>query len=181
MSDHKTTHTNHNKAVPYDTQPTGLEKWLDEMYAKLPIQFPPEARKWLPQKAWGLAALGGVLTLWGLWSIWQMAHYADGMAKWANELSKTYGGTPVSNDLGVMWWLGLGVMAAQAVVLLLAVSPLKQLKKAGWNLLFYSSLLSLVGSVLAVVGSVVGNLVGGLVGAFIGWLILFQVRKEFHK
>ena len=150
MPKHTQSHRPHKTEVPYNTQPVGLEKWLDETYTKLPIQLPTEAKKWISDNIWWITAIGGVLMLWGVWSVWQLAHYADGFAKWANEISKAYGDSPVSNDLGVFWWAGLCVMVIEAVVLLLAVSPLKDHKKLGWNLLFYSSLLSLLGSLLTV-------------------------------
>lgn len=168
----------------YDTQPAGLEKWLDETYKKLPIQLPEGARKWLADNAWWLTLIGGILSLWGAWGFWQAGHYLSSWARWADEVNRAYGvNTSSTTDLSVMWYVALAAMLVQAVLYLLAFSKLKEHKKSGWNLLFYSSLVSLVMGIvyIFVPGYGAGSLIGVAIGAIIGWFFLFQVRGKFVK
>lgn len=165
----------------YNTQPAGLEKWLDETYKKLPVQLPEGARKWLADNAWWLTLLGGILALWGAWGFWQTGHYVSDLARWADQLSRATGGTGTSTDLGVMWYLALASLVVEGVLYLMAFSSLKEHKKSGWNLLFYASLVGVVMGVLQafVPGYGMGSLVGVVIGVVIGWFVLFQVRSKF--
>lgn len=65
------------------------------------------------------------------------------------------------------------VLALVASVLLVLAFPGTRAKKmSGWNLLFYSE-------VVSVVSSVVAFSVGGVVGALIGFYILFQIKSHY--
>lgn len=62
-----------------------------------------------------------------------------------------------------------------ASVLLLAAYPgTKARKYKGWNLLFWSECISIIGSILA--GSIINALIGGLIGFY----LLFQI-KSYYK
>jgi len=60
------------------------------------------------------------------------------------------------------------------VIEIMAVPGLFARTKKGWRLVFYASLVSFAGSILAF------NIIGGIIGAIIGWYVLFQV-KELYK
>jgi len=170
------------RTATFNTKLSGLEKWLDEtMNKKQPVQLPVDARKWLSDNVWWLAAIGGVLSLWGAWSFWQVGHYLDGVNQMTSRIAQTYGVNSYATDLGPMWYVALACMAAQGVLLLLAVSRLKAHQKSGWDLLFYVSLISLaIGVVyLLVPGYGLGSLIGSLIGAAISWFFLFQIRSRF--
>lgn len=157
----------------------GLEKTLDEIVnKKQPLQLPANARKWLAENVWWLSLIGGILTLYGAFSVWRLSQVANPYL----EVARMYGGSAVT-DLGAMWYVALAVMVAEGVMLLLAVSKLKTQSKSGWNLLFYTTLLSLVLGVvyLLVPQYGVSSLFGTLVGTAIGWFFLFQVRSHFVK
>ena len=62
---------------------------------------------------------------------------------------------------------------ASIVVELFAVKGLLSRTKRGWTLVFYASIISLLGSVLAL------NIVNGILGAVIGWYFLFQVKDKY--
>ncbi len=66
------------------------------------------------------------------------------------------------------------VSAAALVVELMAVPGLFKRTHAGWRLVYYATLISLVGSILSF------NLFSGIIGAIIGWYFLFQV-KDMYK
>ena len=55
----------------------------------------------------------------------------------------------------------------------MALPGLFKRKKSGWTLLFYSSLVSVVGSLVAF------NLFGAVLNAVIGWYFIFQVRSMY--
>ncbi|MGB2731857.1 MAG: chromate transporter, partial [Microgenomates group bacterium] len=62
---------------------------------------------------------------------------------------------------------------ATLVLEALALPGLFKRKKSGWNMLFYSSLVSVAGSLVAL------NLVGAVLNAVIGWYFIFQVRSMY--
>ncbi len=80
---------------------------------------------------------------------------------------------------GVGYASGFGVLAIFVVVevgLMIAALPgLFARKMAGWRLLFYSQLISIVYNVLS--GSIVTGLLFGLIALY----ILFQVRPLYHE
>ncbi len=55
----------------------------------------------------------------------------------------------------------------------MALPGLFKRKKSGWTLLFYSSLVSVAGALVAL------NLVGAVLNALIGWYFIFQVRSMY--
>jgi hypothetical protein len=74
---------------------------------------------------------------------------------------------------------GAGIIAAwvwlASSVLLLAAYPGTKAKKiTGWNLLFWSEAVNVLGSLLS--GSIVGAIIGGLIGFY----LLFQI-KSYYK
>lgn len=78
---------------------------------------------------------------------------------------------------GYGWGFGaiisLVVAAVSLVMEVMAVPGLFKRTKASWRLLFYVSVVSLVGSILSL------NIIGGIIGAVIGWYILFQVKDKY--
>jgi MFS family permease len=68
---------------------------------------------------------------------------------------------------------GLVSIVALAIELM-AVPKLFARAKRGWELVFYASVLSLIGNLISF------DIVGGIIGAIIGWYFLFQV-KELYK
>jgi riboflavin transporter FmnP len=71
--------------------------------------------------------------------------------------------------------ISLAVMAVTVVLEVMAIPGLFKRTKASWNLLFYASLVQVVGSVLAF------NLIGAVIGAVISWYILFQMKDVYKN
>lgn len=71
--------------------------------------------------------------------------------------------------------IALAVSAIVLVMEVMAVPGLFKRTKSGWRMLFYASIVSLIGSILSV-----GGIISGIIGAIIGWYILFQV-KDMYK
>ena len=69
-----------------------------------------------------------------------------------------------------------GVIGLLALVVELAAVPkLFKRSKQGWNLVFYASVISLLGNLLTF------NVVSAVIGAIIGWYFLFQVKELYKK
>lgn len=75
---------------------------------------------------------------------------------------------------GVTYILSIVVLAITTVLSALAIKGLMNKTKSGWMLLFYSTLVSVVYSILSF------NIIGGLLSALISFYLLFQVR-EYYK
>lgn len=168
----------------YNTQPGGLEKALDDLFHKtIKLELPENVKKWIADNSWWIVLVGGVLSVFSAYSLWQAATVANSLVDYANQLSAYAGVAPTTQGLGVVTYLALAGVLLQAVLMLLAFQKLKEHKKAGWNLVFYSSYITLAVGVIYVFSSLYGvaSLISSLVGTFIGWFFLFQVRKYFTK
>jgi hypothetical protein len=71
--------------------------------------------------------------------------------------------------------VGLAVSVITVIMEVVAVPGLFKRTASAWRLLFYASIVSLIGTILSFSGIIVG-----IIGAVIGWYILFQV-KELYK
>lgn len=161
----------------------GLEQLLDEtVNKKQPLQLPADVRKWLGRNVWWMSLIGGILSVWGAWTFWQVGHYLSTVNPYLDELARV-NGTTYASDLGIMWYVALVGLLVEGVLMLAAIQKLKRGAKGGWDLLFYTSLVSLVVSLvyMFVPGYGFGSLLGALVGTAIGWFFLFQIRSQFAK
>jgi hypothetical protein len=76
---------------------------------------------------------------------------------------------------GVSAIISLVVSVAALIVEVMAVPGLFKRTRGGWRLVFYATIISLVGSILSF------NIIGGIIGAIIGWYILFQVKELYRN
>ena len=142
-----------------------LAKTLDENYKKLPL-LPKGVSEFLVSVSPWLALVFGVLAiLAGLGAFGILTALA-----------------PVAAVAGAGQYAFTGLFAAvvllaQGGVELLAFPSLKARKLKGWNLMFYSLLLSLLSSV---VGLNVSSVVGAVVSFLIGYYFLYQI-KSYYK
>lgn len=160
----------------------GLENSLNEVFAKNAPKLPAKAKdmlaEWLP---W-INLILGIFTLLSVWWLWDWSHAVNKLADYANSLSASLGGGQVVSDrLTAGIWLGMVVLAIEALIYILAFSPLKARKKAGWDLLFYALLINVVYGVVVVFTNYggFGNLLGSVIGTAIGLYFLFQIREKY--
>ncbi len=161
---------------------SGLEKSLNEIFGEQAPKLPEGGKKFLVQYAPYLVLIGGILSLFGAWGLWNAARTVNKIADWANELSQAYGGTTVSTSRLTVWvWLGIAFMVLNAVLYLMAYKPLKAREKRGWDLVFYVTLLSVAYSVVSIFinGQGFGSFVMGMIGVVIGLWLLFQIRPAY--
>ena len=74
---------------------------------------------------------------------------------------------------GIMYYIGVAAIIVSAVLNGLAINGLFKHSLSAWRLMYYSSLISFVASVLQ--GSVLGAFIGGLISLY----ILFQVKSKY--
>jgi hypothetical protein len=140
--------------------PKDLIGFLDfYLVKKAPFQIPDAAREWIVRFGPWITLVLLILTL-------PILLVALGI------------GAIVAPWAGVGYATGFGVMTVAVLVevgLMIAALPgLFARKMSGWQLLFYSQLVSIVYNV--VTGSIVGGLLGGLIALY----ILFQVRPLYR-
>jgi hypothetical protein len=156
-----------------------LDEWLNK---KAPISLPAVSRKNLAGAFWWLALVFGVLQLWAASALWHLGHLVNQLVTYSNYLSSTYGYGSTAPSLGLFYWVSLITLAADAILLLVAAPQLKQMKKSGWNLLFYGALLNAAYAVFRIFSNVGGGFsgfIGAAIGAVLGAYFLFQVRDYF--
>lgn len=146
-----------------------LEAFLDEhMVKKAPFALPAGAKEFIVKVAPYLVIISAILALPLIFAAIGLSTAFAPVAM----MEAAYG-------YGYGWGLGAMISLAVSVIVLvmevMAVPGLFKRTKGGWRMVFYASIVSLVGSILSISG-----IIGGIIGAIIGWYILFQV-KELYK
>lgn len=140
-----------------------FEAWLDEyMVKKAPFQIPMGGKEFLATIAPYLIIIGIALFVISLPALLGLGAMMGAVGMMA--------GAGWGYGMIVSLLSGIGAMILEAM----AVPGLFKRTSASWRLVFYASLVSFAGSVLAL------NLIGAVIGGVIGWYILFQV-KELYK
>ncbi|NTV41165.1 MAG: hypothetical protein HGA61_02735 [Candidatus Moranbacteria bacterium] len=147
-----------------------LEMMLDEyMVKKAPFALPKEVKEFIVNVAPYLVIVFAILAL-------PMIFAAIGISTALAPFAMMGG---LAGGYGFGWGFSAIISLVVAVIVLvmelMAVPGMFKRSKKAWKMLFYASIVSLIGSVLSISG-----LVGGIIGAIIGWYILFQV-KELYK
>lgn len=79
----------------------------------------------------------------------------------------------VGYGVGFSFYVGIVFSVLTLIIYLMAFNSLKARKRAGWNLMYYALLLSLVGSLIQL------NIIGAIISGLIGFWVLFQVREKY--
>lgn len=153
-----------------------LEAYLEEMFVKKVPALPDGVKKFVVEYIPYLSLFGGLISFLSAYWLWQWAHAV-------NYLTVHYGIPATTTSRMSIWvWLSVGVSIVQGIIYFRAYSPLKNRKKAGWNLLFYASLLyiayALVGIFITSYGGF-SNFIGSLIGTAISLYFLFQIREKY--
>lgn len=159
-----------------------LEKSLGDLFVKQAPALPPNGKKALVQYIPWISLILGLISLWTVYVLWHWAHLASNLINYANSISAAYGGpTVASNRLSVGIWLGIAVLAVEALLYIAAFPGLRDRKKAGWNMLYYALIINIVYGVVILFTNYggVGNLIGTIIGSAIGFYFLFQIRDSY--
>lgn len=147
--------------TPATEAPKDLIGFLDfYLVKKAPFQIPAGGREWIVKFGPWITVMLLILTL-------PILLFALGLGA----ILIPFGGVGYASGFGV-----LTIFVIVEIGLMIAALPgLFARKMAGWRLLFYSQLVSIVYNVLS--GSIVGGLLMGLIALY----ILFQVRPLYHE
>ena len=142
----------------------GLEAYLAPIFEKFP-HLPEGGRKVIVDIApWIVLVFGilGVVALLG----------AGGLGALA---------TMFAPGFSMMFLVQIVFGIASAALLLMAFPGMKAHTKKGWNLVFYSQVVSIIGGVIGlVIGGMYGNnIIGIVISVLIGFYILFEVRTYY--
>lgn len=148
-----------------------LENWLAPLFEKAP-HLPHNVRHTLASIAPWLAILGGILGLLALLSLLSMLPMLSALPFMAMGVGSAY----YAMYPALLVALILGGIGA--VLDLMAFSPLQKRKKSGWNLLFYSQLLSAISILLHMFSGY--SVFGSIIGLLIGLWLLFEIRSLYH-
>lgn len=139
----------------------GVVKTLDQWFSQAPA-LPPNARealvKYMPVIALIFGIIGILLSLAGIATLTVLAPVAVVTG------TSGYGAGIIS----AIFWL------ASSVLLLMAYFGMKDRKINGWNMLFWSEIVYLIGSLITL------SIISGLISALISFYILFQI-KPYYK
>jgi hypothetical protein len=144
----------------------GLEAYLVPLFANLP-HIPQGGLNFLVMIApwyaliFGVLGLTALLGLMGIFGLGAMGGY--GMM-----------GYGMGNSL-VM----LAASIVSAILLLLAFKGLKAKHKSGWDYLFYSEIVGIIGGAVGAFMMQGYGLVGTAISALIGFYILFEIRGQY--
>jgi hypothetical protein len=144
-----------------------LEAQLAPVFASAP-HLPPHVRTTIAEFAPWVALIVGIIGLFGIIPA-LMATFFVASFPLAPMMGGWYPAAIVSLLCG----------AVSSVLCLLAFPPLRKRQKKGWNLLFYSSTLSAVSSVVTLIFAASGFM--GIIGAVIGYWLLFEVRELYRS
>ena len=169
--------TNNTEAPKQESQPKNeqkdmkgvidkLEALLDEyMVKKAPFALPMGAKEFIVKIAPYLIIIFAIMSL-------PLIFAALGISAFLTPFAMMGG-------YGFGWGFGAIVSLAVAVIVIVleivAVPGLFKQTKGAWRLLFYASIISLIGNILSISG-----IIGGVIGAIIGWYFLFQM-KDMYK
>lgn len=151
-----------------------IESSLDQLLVRnAPYQLPVQFVKWAGEYAWLLALISVVLGILGLLGLLM-----------ALGLSSTTLGAESLPDEVALAWVSTASLGIQVLLTALAIAPLKNKHKNGWNLIFYSQMVAVVTGILtalqyddAVTGMV--RFFASIAWVAIGLYFLFQVRSQF--
>lgn len=164
-------------------QVNALETKLVDVFKAAP-KIPDNGRKSIVNAMPWIALIFGVLQVWAAFAAWRNADRLSDAVSGLNELSRAFGGSTTSYDLGVFFWVMVAATAVSGALLLLAYPGLKEKKKVGWNWIFYGTLFNVVIGLASLFvddyyGGGFGDLVMSLVSTAIGLWILFQIRDSY--
>lgn len=139
-----------------------LMDWLDlYLVKKAPFQIPTNARQWIVQ-------YGPWINIVILVILSPAILFALGIGAVALPFS-ILGGPGAVGGLS----LALIALVLQIGLMIAALPGLFARKKMGWDLAFYSVVLSLIYNLISF------NIFGGIIGAVIGAYVLFQIRSYY--
>jgi len=77
-------------------------------------------------------------------------------------------------SFGFTYYVGIVILIGSALLEAMAVPGLFKRSMSAWKLMFYSTLVSFIGTVVQ------GSVLGGILSLLIGMYLLFQVKEKYR-
>jgi len=146
-----------------------LENTLDEyMIKKAPFAIPQGGKDFIVNVSPYLIIIFSIMAL-------PMIFIALGLSAVLAPFAMM-GGYSAAGGWGFAGVVSLVATVVTVVMELMAVPGLFKRTKGSWRLLFYASIVSLIGGILSFNG-----IISAIIGAIIGWYILFQVKSMYKN
>ncbi len=159
-----------------------LEESFDNLFVRRAPALPVSSKKTLVQYLPWINLLLGIITLGTVYDLWHWIRITDSLIGITRSLHVTYSGSEVpAAHQGFGIWLGLAVLAVEALLYLAAFPGTRDRKKSGWRLMFYALLANVLYGVIILFTyyGTVWTLAGTLVGSGVGLYLLFQIRSSY--
>lgn len=156
----------------------GLEQKLAVVFKGAPA-LPKNGREGLVKAFPWIALIFGILQLLAAWWLWQAGHNVN---EYVDNVYRAYGIEAAGTSLGAFYWLSLGTLVADGVILLLAYPKLVRRLGSGWDLLFLGAVINAIYGLVATFSDYRGGvsaLIGAIIGSVIAFYLLFQVRGYY--
>ncbi|TDE16426.1 hypothetical protein [Dyadobacter psychrotolerans] len=137
-----------------------LEKELEPIFLEKFPEFPENVKEVIAQYGPYVLLVLSIIGLLGLLTAFGLGGAAIGIG------AAAYGG-------GFNFYIGITISIITLVLYLMAFSPLRARKRAGWNLIYYALLISLLGNLIQL------NILGVIIGGIVGFWVLFQIRSKY--
>jgi len=137
-----------------------LENELEPIFLGKFPPFPENVKEFLVKYGPYVMLVGAIFALFGLLAAFGIGTAALGVGMIA------YGS-------GFNMYVGLLIATVIMIMYLMAFSPLRARKRAGWNLLYYALILSLISNLLQLA------LFAFIIGGVLGFWVLFQIREKY--
>lgn len=158
---------------PFSGPLAKFEAWLYSLLVtKAPFQIPVKAKEVIVKIAPWVTLVVALISLPAIFAVFTISSYVGTMY-----------GAYVMAAIGPVYYVSVAVLVVQVVLMALSIAPLMKQKRSGWLLVFYSSTISVVYSVVNTFsyGFNIATLLGGLIGAAISYYVLFQVRSYYKN
>jgi len=137
-----------------------LENELEPIFLGKFPPFPDDVKEFLVKYGPYFILVAAVFMLFGLLAAFGIGTAAIGIGV-------------VAYGSGFMMYIALLIATIIAIIYLMAFSPLRARKKAGWNLMYYALILSLLSSLIQLA------FLSVIVGGVLGFWVLFQIRDKY--
>ena len=165
----------HNHNEHHHTHPSAVSKlqnkarvfevWLAPFFASLP-HLPLGVRKFVTDIAPWLSLIIGVLGIIGLLGSRMLSVILSPLVALNNGL------------LGTVLFITVLLALMSSVLSILAFKPLQEMKKLGWNYVFYGFILALISTLISMLSKFGG--LGDLIGIVLVAYIIFEVRERYN-
>lgn len=159
-----------------------LETVLNGIFAdNAPFNLSNSTKQWIATYLPWISFISGVMGIIVLINLWQISQGSNFLNNYVTQLAEQSGKTIQLPKTNIFWWLAFIGLAIQSGLILTAFSKLKAYSKKGWDLLFYSSLISAVTTVVSLLGNMrsVSGTILGAVSLIVSWYLLFQIRELY--